>query len=127
MSAAGFRLSKLTAVQCWDRWRAVLSCFEARARQVVESGGGAFELSPEERHDFRALVNVPFPVEGLSGDLMSQAFRLAARALIEVELPGRRIAAAEMLLGAVRGLEALVLSEQARLTDVWRTRLGAGE
>lgn len=104
-----------------------MTVFDVRAREVIETGGAAFELSPEERHDFRGLVDVPFPVEGVSGDLMSQAFRLAARSLMDVELPGRRVAAAEMVLGAVRGLEALVLSEQARLTDVWRTRLGAGD
>lgn len=117
----------LSAPQRWARWRAVLSAFEAQARTVIDTGGAALELTPELRHDFGALRSVPFPVDGVSGEHLTQAFRLSVQALIDVELPARRVASAEAVLGTVRALEALVLAEQARLTDVWRTRLGAGD
>lgn len=131
MSHAGHfgraRAPQLSAPQRWERWRGVLAAFEDRARLVIDSGGAAFTLSPDLRHDFGALRSVPFPVDGRCGELVTEAFRHSVQALIDVELPARRVAIAEAVLGTVRALEALVLAEQARLTDVWRTRLGAGD
>lgn len=105
----------------------MLAGFEAAALCVIDNGGTAFSVSPELRHDFGALRSIPFPVDGHCGELGTQAFRLWVQALGDVELPARRVAIAEGVLGSVRALEALVLAEQARLTDVWRTRLGAGD
>lgn len=117
----------MSAPQRWERWRVVLATFDERARQVIDTGGAAFSLSPEQRHDFGALRSIAFPVDGRCGELVTDAFRNSVQALLDVELPARRVAIAEAVLGTVRALEALVLAEQARLTDVWRTRLGAGD
>lgn len=117
---------RLSAPECWARWRLVLSGFEQHARAVLTSGGDEIAFAPELRHEFAALGRVPFPVEGVCGDVMGRAFRLQAQALIDVALPARRIAVAHGVLGSVQALEGLVHAEQLRAADVWRTRMGSG-
>lgn len=117
---------RLSAPECWARWRAVLSGFEQQARASLDTGGEPITFAPELLHDFAGLGRVPFPVEGVCGDVMGQAFRLQGQALIDVALPARRVAIAHGVLGSVQALEGLVHAEQLRAADVWRTRMGSG-
>lgn len=111
----------------WKAWRAVLEQVRAQVDWIVDTGGADGPGWPPELlrglHDVR---RVAFPIDGASGPKASGAFFLLVEALIDAALPARRVALAEGVAGAIRALEGLVHAEQARLTEVWKQRLGAG-
>ena len=121
------RRPRLTPSECWTRWRAVLVEAARLAAEVEASGGEEPALSPEFRRGLFDLGETPFPIEGSCAGQMAQAFRLQARALIDVALPARRVAIAVGVAGSARALEGLWHAEQARLTQVQLVRHGAGD
>lgn len=119
--------AKMTPAVCWALWRDVLGQTEQFCLALEESGGEEIAFPPEYRRALWDLNEIPFPVDGQSSEMMGNAFRLQANALLNVLLPLRRVAIAGAVLGSVRGLLGLYHAEQARLTQVQLTRHGAGD
>lgn len=119
--------AKLTAAQRWALWRDVLDATERFCLTLEETGGEEIAFPPEYRRALWDLNGIPFPVEGQSSEMMGNAFRIQANALLTVLLPLRRVAIAGAVLGSVRALMGLYHAEQARLTQVQLTRHGAGD
>ncbi|MDB5458131.1 MAG: hypothetical protein JWP92_3716 [Caulobacter sp.] len=108
-------------------WPDVLTALRPVVLAVLESGGAALPVSLDLRHDIAELPRAPFPVDGASSEAMAQAFRLQARALMDVALPARRASIAIGVLGSIDALEGLISDQLAEVTNVWRKRLGAGD
>lgn len=115
-----------TPSECWALWRAVLGQFATICGAIENSGGDEVAFPPETRRGLFDLGRLPFPVEGAGPAAMAHAFRLQAQALIDVAIPARRVAVAVGVVGSVQALEGLWHAEQARLTQVQLTRMGAG-
>lgn len=121
-----FRAPKAMPVRA-SLWSDVLAALRPAVKATLDCGGESLSVGVDLRHDLAELSRAPFPIGEASADAMAQAFRLQARALLDVALPGRRVAIAAGVLGSIDALEGLISDQLAGVTDVWRKRLGAGD